>query len=95
MINYLVVYKDDLWFSLKVKSQPSLMQFLFFWLFGVNVLDVVAINTICGGGRSHVTLEDIVIVICFVSSKHNACTCFVPFGSQILSPPSSSRWTLV
>jgi hypothetical protein len=44
VINCLVISKDDQWTSLKVKSQPSLMHFLFLWLFGGNVLDVMPIN---------------------------------------------------
>jgi len=77
----LVVSNDDQWFSLKVKSQPSLMQFVFPWLFSASDWDAVPINTIYGGSKSLTIVEDTTIMICFLSSRPNICTSLVPFGS--------------
>jgi hypothetical protein len=50
------------------------MQFVFPSLFDGSVLDVVPINIICSGSRSHATLKDTTVVNLFLSSKLNICT---------------------
>ncbi len=74
-------------FSLKVKSQPLPK------LFGGSVLSVEHVNTVCGGNRFPVTLDETTIVICFLSSKPITCTCLVPFGSHVFSPSLGLKWT--
>ncbi len=69
--SWLVVSKDDQWSLVKVRSQPSLMQFVFLLLFNGNVLCAELIDTI---------FDDITIVTCLLSSKPNV---LVPFGVQV------------
>ncbi len=70
MKKFLVVFKDDQWFSLKLRSQPFLIQFFFLQLFSGNVMNVMLINIICGGST---TLNNTTIVICLLFSKFNIC----------------------
>jgi hypothetical protein len=54
-----------------VRSQPSLMQVFFPWLFGGNILYLMQLNKIYGGSKTLVTLEDTTILIFFLCSKPN------------------------
>ncbi len=76
-------------FSLKIRSQPLPL------LFGGSVLGVEHVNIVHGGSRFLTTLDETNIVTCFLSSKPSTCTCLVPFGSQVFSPPLGIKWTLI
>ncbi len=68
------------------------MQLVLPLLFGGNVLVVEPINIICGGSRSQIILDETTIVTCLLSSKPSTCTCLLPFGSQVFSPPLGTKW---
>jgi hypothetical protein len=71
------------------------MQFVSPWLFVGNALDIMLINTICGGTKSLVTLKDITNTICLLYSKPNIYTCLAPFGSHVFSTPLGTGWGLI
>jgi hypothetical protein len=71
------------------------MQLVLPLLFSNIVLGVELVNTIRGGSRFLIVLDETTIVIFLLSSKPSTCTCLVHFGSQVFSPPLGTKWTPV
>jgi hypothetical protein len=57
-----------------------------------NALDIMLVDTICGGTKYLVTLKDITVMIFLLYSKPNICTCLAPFGWHVFSTPLGTRY---
>ncbi len=95
-INPFVISKVDQWFLVKVKSHSLLMQLFFLWLLkGDDLICVVLINTSWRGDNNPFIDDEIMSVICFLSSIFNTLMCLVPLFSHVHSFIIGTRCTII